>query len=47
VCPRYGVPASYFVRTTGLDQQMVEEYIRRQIEDDQQNDGNPQMEFQW
>ena len=37
----------YFVRTTGLDQQMVEEYIRRQIEDDQNNDGNPQMEFKW
>jgi putative transposase len=37
----------YFVRTTGLDQKMAEEYIRKQIEDDQQNDGNPQMEFQW
>lgn len=37
----------YFVRTTGLDQQMVEEYIRRQIEDDQHNDNDPQMEFKW
>ena len=37
----------YFVRTTGLDQQMVEEYIRRQIEDDQNTDSNPQMEFKW
>ncbi len=37
----------YFVRTTGLDQQMVEDYIRKQIEDDQDQDGNPQMEFQW
>ena len=37
----------YFVRTTGLDQQQVEEYIRRQSEDDRINDGNPQMEFQW
>jgi len=37
----------YFVRTTGLDQQEVENYIKRQSEDDRINDGNPQMEFQW
>jgi putative transposase len=37
----------YFVRTTGLDQEMVREYIRKQIEDDQQSDDNPQMEFKW
>jgi putative transposase len=37
----------YFVRTIGLDQQMVEEYVRRQTEDDKMQDNNPQMEFSW
>jgi putative transposase len=37
----------YFVRTIGLDQQMVEEYVRKQTEEDKGQDNNPQMEFYW
>ena len=37
----------YFVRTIGLDQKTVEEYVRRQSEDDKYNDHNPQMDFNW
>ena len=37
----------YFVRTTGIDQEIVEEYVRRQDEDDKHNDHNPQMDFNW
>ena len=37
----------YFVRTTGLDQQMVEEYIRKQQDDDRNLDGDPQLDLKW
>ena len=37
----------YFVRTIGLDQQMVEEYVRRQYEEDKCQDNNPQLDFSW
>ena len=37
----------YFVRTIGLDQKMVEEYVRKQDEDDKYHDNNPQMDFNW
>ena len=37
----------YFVRTIGLDQQQVEEYVRNQEEDDKREDENPQFDLQW
>ena len=37
----------YFVRTIGLDQEMVEEYVRKQTDEDKYQDNNPQMDFNW
>jgi len=37
----------YFVRTVGIDRQIAEEYVRKQTEQDKQDDNNPQMEFNW
>jgi len=37
----------YFVRTIGLDQAMVEEYVRKQYEDDKYYDQNPKLELTW
>lgn len=37
----------YFVRTIGLDQEMVEEYVRKQTDEDKRQDQNPQMDFNW
>ena len=37
----------YFVRTIGLDQQMVEEYVRKQYEEDRHQDNDPQLDFSW
>jgi putative transposase len=37
----------YFVRTIGLDQQMVEAYVRNQYEEDKNQDNDPRMDFNW
>ena len=37
----------YFVRTVGIDRARAEEYVKKQLEGDQRDDGNPQLEIQW
>ena len=37
----------YFVRTIGLDQEMVEQYVKKQQEEDKIFDNNPKLDFTW
>jgi putative transposase len=37
----------YFVRTIGLDQKTVEEYVRKQSEEDRRQDNDPQLDLNW
>lgn len=37
----------YFVRTVGIDRVRAEEYVRRQLEEDKREDGDPQLDLYW
>ena len=37
----------YFVRTAGIDLEIVERYVKNQLDDDQRSDSNPQLDLNW
>ena len=37
----------YFVRTVGIERARAEEYVRRQLEEDQRDDGDPRLDLHW
>ena len=37
----------YFVRTVGIDRQQAEEYVRKQLDQDRREDGDPKLDLTW